>query len=82
MAKIEFKTNINCSSCIRSVTNFIEEVEGITKWSVNTDHSDKILTVEGTAEITTIIEAVEDAGFDITPRKKEYLDQENPAASQ
>lgn len=61
----QFKTNINCGSCIRSVTNFINDVEGIDKWEVDTDNPDKILSVEGHASTASIIEAVEDAGFDI-----------------
>ncbi|MCB0663827.1 MAG: heavy-metal-associated domain-containing protein [Saprospiraceae bacterium] len=67
MEKLQFKTNINCNNCIRSVTGFINDVEGISSWNVDTDNPEKILTVEGeglTAEV--IIEAVEDAGFDIT----------------
>jgi len=62
---LQFKTNINCGSCIRSVTNFINDVEGIDKWEVDTDNPDKILTVEGQATVEAIVEAVEDAGFNI-----------------
>jgi len=62
---LQFKTNINCGSCIRSVTNFINDVEGIDKWEVDTDNPDKILTVDGEATVEAIVEAVEDAGFDI-----------------
>lgn len=64
--KLQFKTNINCGNCVRTVTGFINEVKGIEKWSVDTDNPEKILTVEGenlTAE--AVIEAVEEAGFDI-----------------
>lgn len=67
MSKHTFSTNINCGNCIKAVTNFIEEVEGIESWEVDTDNPDKILTVEGTADLEAIIEAVEDAGFDIKP---------------
>ena len=64
MAKMQFKTNINCGNCVRAVTHFINEVEGIENWQVDTDNPDKILTVEGTASIEAIVEAVEDAGYD------------------
>jgi copper chaperone CopZ len=67
MNKYTFSTNINCGNCIKAVTNFIEEVEGLESWEVDTDNPDKILTVEGTATLEAIIEAVEDAGFDIRP---------------
>ncbi|MGB0861499.1 MAG: heavy-metal-associated domain-containing protein [Saprospiraceae bacterium] len=66
MKSIEFKTNINCGNCIKSVSGFLNDVENIEKWEVNTGVPEKILTVNGkniTAE--EIIEAVEDAGFDI-----------------
>lgn len=68
MQTLQFKTNINCGNCVRAVTGFIDEVPGISEWEVNTDHPDKILTVKGEQlEESTIVEAVEDAGFDIKP---------------
>jgi copper chaperone CopZ len=66
MTILKFKTNINCGNCVRAVTGFLNEVDGITNWQVDTNQPDKILTVEGediTAE--AIVEAVEDAGFEI-----------------
>jgi len=63
--KLQFKTNINCGNCVRSVTNFLNDVPSIETWQVDTDNPEKILTVEGedvTAE--AVIEAVEEAGFD------------------
>lgn len=65
MEKIQFKTNINCGNCIKAVTNFIEDVDGLQSWQVDTDNPDKILTVEGNLQAAAVIEAVEDAGFDI-----------------
>lgn len=61
----QFKTNINCNNCVRSVTNFLNEVPGVEKWAVDTDNPEKILTVEGSASSEEIMEAVDDAGFDI-----------------
>lgn len=69
MEKLQFKTNINCGNCIKAVTNFINDVEGIQSWKVDTNNPDKILTVEGNLQATAVIEAIEDAGFDI-----EYLE--------
>jgi copper chaperone len=64
--ELQFKTNINCGNCVRTVTGFLNDVKGIEKWEVDTNNPDKILTVEG-AEVTAaaVIEAVEEAGFDI-----------------
>jgi copper chaperone CopZ len=68
MTKIQsFTTNINCGSCVRSVTPFLDEVDGVTIWRVDVEDDRKLLTVEGSANITDIIKMVEEAGFDITP---------------
>ena len=66
MTKLKFKTNINCGNCVRSVSGFISEVNNIKAWVVDTDDPEKILTVEGEdLKQEAIIEAVEEAGFDI-----------------
>ena len=66
MDTLEFKTNINCGNCVRAVTGFINDVKGIDSWQVDTDNPDKILSVKGeNLEIEAIVEAVEDAGYDI-----------------
>ena len=66
MAKLKFKTNIYCGNCVKSVSGFINEVQNLKAWTVDTENPDKILTVEGDGiEVKNIIEAVEDAGFDI-----------------
>jgi copper chaperone CopZ len=62
---LQFKTNINCSNCVRSVSGFLKAVDGIVRWEVDTDNPDKILTVEGTVPADAVIAAVEEAGFDI-----------------
>ena len=67
MTSLTFKTNINCGSCVRSVTGFIEEVKGIDHWEVDTENPDKILTVKGDVALKAVVEAVEDAGYDIEP---------------
>ena len=63
----QFTTNINCGSCVRSVTSFLDEVEGVTIWRVDVDDPRKVLTVEGTADAEAIIATVEEAGFEIEP---------------
>jgi copper chaperone CopZ len=66
MKSIQFKTNINCGNCVRSVSGFLNDVENIKTWEVNTDVADKILTTNGdNITVEEVIEAVEDAGFDI-----------------
>lgn len=63
--KLQFKTNINCGNCVRTVTGFINDVKGIEKWDVDIQNPEKILTVEGeNLTVEAIVEAVEEAGFD------------------
>ena len=67
MKTLKFSTNINCGNCIRTISPFLNETEGIINWSVDTDDPDKILTVEGEdISASTVIDTVEDAGFDIS----------------
>lgn len=63
---MQFKTTINCQNCLRMVTAFLNELEGIDRWQVDLNHPDKILTVETrTVSAETIIETVKEAGFEI-----------------
>lgn len=66
MKTIKFKTNINCNSCIQSVTPFLNELDNVDSWKVNTDDPNKILEVIlDDEQDNTVIEAVKKAGFDI-----------------
>ncbi len=69
MNTLQFKTNINCGNCIKSVTPFLNALETVDRWQVNTDVSDKILSVESEeseAMVKQQVEkAVQDAGFRI-----------------
>lgn len=63
---LEFKTNINCGNCLRTVTGFIQDVKEIDHWEVDLQNPEKILTVQGNSiTAQAVIEAVEEAGFDI-----------------
>lgn len=63
---MQFKTNINCSGCIKAVTPFLNHVQGVKNWEVNTDVEEKILTVESeSATAEDISKAVKSAGFEI-----------------
>jgi len=69
MNQIQFKTNINCGSCIKSVTPFLNALEELDAWQVDTAVAEKILTVETELSQTEIeqkvITAVSSAGFTI-----------------
>lgn len=61
---LQFKTNLNCSSCVSKVTADLDSAEGINNWNVDTTNSDKILTVasEGITE-QEVIEIIQKKGF-------------------
>ncbi len=69
MNQLQFKTNINCGSCIKSVTPFLNALEEIDAWQVDTAVAEKILTVEteqsGIEMEQKVISAVSSAGFTI-----------------
>lgn len=69
---LAFKTNINCGNCLRTVTGFIQDVKGIDHWEVDLQNPEKILTVKGdTVTAQAVMEAVEEAGFDIELKNAE-----------
>ena len=64
MKTVKFKTNINCSGCIKSITPFLNALDNIDLWKVDTDNPDKILEVTLDDENEAIfMEAVKKAGF-------------------
>lgn len=64
--EFKFKTNINCSGCVSKVQPALDSTKGITNWNVDTDNTDKILTVssEGISE-DEVIRIVKAKGFNI-----------------
>lgn len=66
MKTVKFKTNINCSACVKSVSPFLNELDNVNTWKVDTDNPDKILEVELDDENqASVIEAVNQAGYTI-----------------
>lgn len=66
MKNIRFKTNINCNNCINSVSPFLNALDNVDLWSVDTDNPDKILNVDLDDENeSVVIEAVKEAGYEI-----------------
>ena len=64
MNELKFRTNVNCGHCIAKITPFMDEVKSISEWKVDTDSSDKILTVkceDGTGKV--VIETLGKAGY-------------------
>mgnify|MGYP002630765031 CR=1 FL=1 len=66
MSTFKFKTNINCGNCIKSVTPFLNDLDNIDLWKVDTENPEKILTVElDNEDSESVIEAVTKAGYKI-----------------
>lgn len=67
MNTFKFKTNINCGSCIKSVTPFLNDVDNVDVWKVDTDNPEKILEVQlDDNDSQTVMDAVTKAGFEIS----------------
>ncbi|MDM1071079.1 cation transporter [Empedobacter brevis] len=63
--ELKFKTNINCSGCVSKVKPFLDELEGVASWEVDTENEDKVLSVIITqATDEEIIDTVEEVGFE------------------
>ena len=64
METLIFKTNIKCGGCIATVTPFLNSLNAISSWEVDTAAPDKILTVRG-ENITApdIISKLKEAGY-------------------
>ncbi len=67
MRTVKFKTNINCGNCIKSVTPFLNALDNVDTWKVDTAHSDKILevTLDDDDDAQPVVTAVQQAGFAI-----------------
>lgn len=66
MKSVSFKTNINCGSCINTITPVLNELDNVDTWMVDTENPNKILKIEledDNEEV--VINAVKNAGFDI-----------------
>lgn len=66
MKTVKFKTKINCGSCIKSVSPFLNDLDNVDQWKVDTNNPDKILEVVlDDDDVDAVIKAVEKAGFEI-----------------
>jgi len=69
METLNFKTNIKCSGCVAAVTPFLNDIEQLDGWNVDTDSADKILTVQTTDNRIgkEVQKAIERAGYKAEP---------------
>lgn len=66
MEKTKFKTNIKCSSCVATVTPFLNEAGGENNWQVDLQDPERILTV-AMMDNKKVIEALKKAGYKAEP---------------
>lgn len=64
MTELKFKTNINCSNCLKSVTPFLNREPDIESWHVDLSEANRILTVKGDIEASLVTSILKEAGFD------------------
>ncbi len=61
-------TSLSCGGCVAAVSKKLNELDGVSEWSVDLEHDSRLLTVQ--AENLTendIISAVRSAGFAADP---------------
>ncbi|UBM59931.1 heavy-metal-associated domain-containing protein [Marinilongibacter aquaticus] len=66
MKKYTFETNINCDSCVRTVTPVLNNMDEVELWKVDTQNASKPLTVEGDDDLKAeqIIAALAEVGYE------------------
>ena len=69
-----FRTDINCGSCIAAVTGFLDDLDGVSFWRVDTAVPERVLFVEGVAREEDILAAVRAAGY----RAEPFVPEEAP----
>lgn len=64
----KLKTTLNCGGCVSKVQGDLDRLIGAGEWNVDTDSSDKVLTVhaDGITE-EEVIAVVKSKGFDAEP---------------
>lgn len=63
--ELKFKTNINCSGCVSKVKPFLDKLEGLDSWEVDTENPEKVLSVKiSQTTDEEIIDTIEEVGFE------------------
>ncbi len=65
METLKFKTNINCGSCVATVTPALNGLKDIQHWEVDTTDPNKILTVKADDNLAAVqvIDALKQKGY-------------------
>ncbi|WP_034041737.1 heavy-metal-associated domain-containing protein [Wocania ichthyoenteri] len=66
MTIVKYKTNIQCTGCIKSLTPVLNNLDNIDSWKVDLDHQDRFLEVELDDDKKDVVfNAVKGLGFEI-----------------
>lgn len=64
MENIKLKTSINCNGCVAKVSPFLDDLEGLERWSVDLDDPLRILTADISGiSAEDVIAALQKAGY-------------------
>ncbi len=63
MQTLKFKTTIKCNGCINAVTPYLEKSNNISKWSVDLENPERIMTVETEGDAEEVKALLNDAGY-------------------
>ena len=73
MKTYKFKTNINCEGCVKSITPYLDELEG-TVWKVDTNDKRKVLEVRTeNLSVQEITDKVHEAGYEAQQLKSGFF---------
>lgn len=64
---LQFKTNLNCGGCVSKVQSDLDQAAGTANWKVDTEHADKILTVNADVTEEEVVNIVKSKGFKAEP---------------
>lgn len=69
MKILKYKTNIKCGGCEDKVAPYLNEIDGISRWDVDTTSPDNVLAIqaEDLLNDSIVVSAVKEAGFKIEP---------------
>lgn len=57
-------TGMTCDHCVHAVTNALQDVAGVTKAIVSLDDKSAKVEVEGEADVSAMIAAIEEEGYE------------------
>lgn len=66
MSVQKYRTNLNCGNCVAAVRSSLDELKA-DSWTVDLEHPDRILTVEGDIAPQAVLDALDEAGFEAQP---------------